>query len=75
MIDWDEDDSKTLYPTFLDIERLLSLDVGEIVDGEVGTWRVSRNKKDEFIVILKDNCLIFEFEDVNRLILFLKRRN
>lgn len=72
MLAWDEDNSNSCVPTSFDEERIKELQIGETVDGELGNWKVSRNKKNTYIVLLTDGYQVFEFREPDEIFDFLK---
>jgi hypothetical protein len=75
MLDSAEDDTNSLIPTSLDIERLNNMEVGQTIENEYGTWKCIRYKK-EYVLILHDSKVYnsySEWDDLCGLIEFLRK--
>ncbi len=67
-------DSNSIYPTDFDIARILDMETGQKVSGELGNWDVYRYKNDYTLFLLNHKKFsMLEFKTSTELIKFLKK--
>lgn len=75
MNDFEEVDSNSLFPTFLDVERIKCMEEGDKLDGELGNWSVLRYKNNYTLLLNNHPRLepVIDFDDKESLIRFLQK--
>jgi hypothetical protein len=75
-IDSDEDETNSLIPTKLDLERLNDLETNSFLDGELSTWRILRYSNSYCLIIKVKNWKgknFFEFANLDILLNYLNK--
>jgi len=69
----DEDDTNNIKPTDFDKQRIKDMEIGAVVEGELGNWKVMKYKK-EYTVLFYNNpkYQMMDFKSYSDLIMFLE---
>lgn len=75
MLDADQEDCDSLYPTDFDLVRLKEMLLGDAIESENGNWKCFKYSNEYFLILNSKNHKVkeYEFAKLEDLILFLKR--